>query len=118
MPWINEKDCVICGICVEKCPVGAILLENEKVRIEMSKCIRCGICHQVCPQDAVKHDSEKVGELIEANVQTAQRNRAACKKHLGNKEGEECLERTIKHFKREQKIAEETVKRLQALVNN
>lgn len=119
MPWINEKDCVVCGICVEKCPVDAILLENENVRIEMSKCIRCGICHQICPQDAVKHDSEKIPDEVKNNVQKTKEFMNACVKYLNNStEANKCLSRMIKHFNKEKVVAEKTLSELEKLKNN
>jgi len=59
MPWVDEKMCVGCGICVEECPVGAISMKNGKAIIDMEKCIRCKKCHEVCPQKAIKHDKER-----------------------------------------------------------
>jgi len=28
MPWIETEDCSGCGICVSKCPVGTIYLQE------------------------------------------------------------------------------------------
>ena len=45
MPWIDEKSCTGCGICVDECPVDTISMEDEKAKIDMENCIRCGVCH-------------------------------------------------------------------------
>ena len=57
MPWINTDKCTGCSICVDECPVDAIMMVDEKAMINMDECIRCGTCHEVCPNEAVRHDS-------------------------------------------------------------
>ncbi len=50
---IPEK-CKRCGLCVKKCPAGAIPGNiKEGYKIEPEKCIRCGKCFDVCKFDAV-----------------------------------------------------------------
>jgi len=34
--------CIGCGICVEECPVDAIVMEDEMAEIYMNDCIHCG----------------------------------------------------------------------------
>ena len=113
MPWINEENCIACGICVEKCPVKAISMQAEKAKINMQECIRCGTCHSVCPQKAVGHDSEKIPELIKINVEMTKKNMGLCVKYLGETgEGKKCLERMKKHFNKEKVVAEKTLEEL------
>ena len=53
---IDEKECIKCGICVSKCPEGAITevveyvegLEIHNTSIDPDKCNDCGICVQRC----------------------------------------------------------------------
>ena len=114
MPWIDKEICTGCEICIGKCPVYTIRMVDSKADIEMNGCIRCGVCHDICDLDAVKHDSEKVDEWIEEKVQVAKRNRDLCEKLLGSpQDGKECLERTIKSYKREIHIAQKTVEKLE-----
>jgi len=80
MPWIDKNKCVGCGICVEECPVDAILMENEVAEINMNDCIRCGKCHDVCPEEAVRHDSEKIPDEVKANVEKTKNFMDACAK--------------------------------------
>lgn len=116
MPWIDNSKCIGCGICVEKCSVAAILMENEKARIEMDKCIRCGTCHDVCPEEAVRHDGEKISEDIKANVEMTKKCMEDCAKYLGDvKEKNKCLERMKKHFNKEKIVAEKTLEELEKL---
>ena len=109
MPWVNQDDCVACGVCVEECPVGAISIVNETALIGDEECIRCGRCHDVCPEDAVRHDSERIPQLIEANLDWTRR----LLRHFHTpKEKRELIERLKRHFAKEKKVAEETIGRL------
>ncbi len=52
---IIEPDvCTACGLCIEKCPVGAIkLAESGKAAVNQDLCIGCGVCAMSCPSDAI-----------------------------------------------------------------
>jgi len=116
MPWVDNEKCVGCGICIEKCPVGAISMVNEKARINMKECIHCGICHSVCPQEAVEHDSEKIPDDVKENVEMTKSFMEACAKFLGEeKEKWKCLERMKRHFNKEKIVAEKTLEELETL---
>ena len=117
VPWIDEDECVGCGVCLEECPVDTISMVNEKAEVNMGNCIHCGLCHEVCPQNAVRHDSEKIPGEVEANIAKTKEFMNACAKHLGNeKEKQKCLNRMVKHFNKEKIVAEKTLKELQTLI--
>jgi len=119
MPWVDEEKCTGCNVCVEKCPVKAISMEDEKAKINMEECIHCGTCHSVCPQEAVRHDNEKIPEEIKANVGMTKNFMEACVKHLGDdKQGQKCLNRMIKYFNKEKIVTEKTLEELEKLKNN
>ncbi len=109
MPWIDKDKCTGCGICINTCPVGAISMKQGKAEVDMEECIRCGKCHDVCPQEAVKHDKEKIPIEVEENIKKT-------KKLMENFETEEekkaFLERMIKHFNKEIKVAEKTIEKI------
>jgi len=118
MPWIDDSRCTGCGVCVEECPIGAIVMEDSSAEIRMADCIRCGICHDVCAAEAVRHDSEKIPESVKINVEMTDKYMEACAEYLGNdNEKNKCLNRMIKHFNKERIIAEKTLERLEELKN-
>lgn len=46
-----DESCVSCGLCAEKCPVGAIPMEEPGKTLD-NVCINCMRCVQVCPVQA------------------------------------------------------------------
>lgn len=56
-PYIVEKDCIRCGICVDACPVDgkALVLNKPNAPVyDYKKCIACFCCQEMCPQKAIK----------------------------------------------------------------
>ncbi len=49
---IDEEDCTACEACVDRCPVGAIAVE-EAANVDRRKCLGCGLCAGVCPTEAI-----------------------------------------------------------------
>ena len=116
MPWVNEDLCVGCSVCVDDCPVGAITLkDDQKAIINEDECIRCGRCHDVCSQEAVRHDSERIPQEVEANIKKTK----GLLKHFETPDQQQSfLERMVRYFKKEQKVAGLTVDQLTAIKAN
>lgn len=53
------RKCKSCGLCVEKCPAGAIPVENPK-ETDSDACIGCMRCVQICPNKARSVSSVKL----------------------------------------------------------
>lgn len=51
---VNEKDCISCKTCVDRCHFGAMTTNNGKVFFSPEKCFGCGLCISTCPQDAIE----------------------------------------------------------------
>jgi len=112
MPWVEKTMCIGCGVCVDECPVDAVSMSDQTASIDDLLCIRCGRCHDVCPQEAVRHDSERIPQEIEANIDWTTR----LLDHFHTAEEKRGLiERMVRYFAKERKVAEQTIERLETL---
>lgn len=112
MPWVDESKCTGCGLCAKECPTNAISMKKGKAGIDMDECIRCGKCHDVCPQEAVRHDSEKIPLEIEENME---KTRELMENFGSDEEKKAFLERMIRHYSKERKVAEKSIEKIKHL---
>ncbi|MEA4832412.1 Electron transport complex subunit RsxB [bioreactor metagenome] len=59
---IDDKKCIKCGLCKEKCRFAAIY-DAEGFTVDPFACEGCGVCAAVCPADAVSMKPAVAGEL-------------------------------------------------------
>lgn len=59
------KRCKGCGVCIEKCPVGALSFSTNLgvyatpiPEVDLEKCIACGNCRLFCPDGAIMVNKE------------------------------------------------------------
>ncbi len=64
--------CLRCGLCIDRCPAGAIVagekvvvdgMTLQPVRIDPAKCTDCGVCVSIeywCPASAIARDTGPV----------------------------------------------------------
>jgi electron transport complex protein RnfB len=45
----NPETCEGCGICVDRCQMEALRIENDRVDLDVDRCIGCGLCVSTCP---------------------------------------------------------------------
>ena len=50
----NEDLCDGCSICIERCPMDALSLENFKSTVDLNRCIGCGLCVTTCPTESLQ----------------------------------------------------------------
>ncbi len=65
-PATND-DCINCGLCAKRCPMGAISFDNYK-EVTLEKCVRCCSCIKRCPKNAKAINHEMYGKMKEALV--------------------------------------------------
>ncbi|MDD1743964.1 MAG: phosphoadenosine phosphosulfate reductase family protein [Methanomassiliicoccales archaeon] len=46
---VKAEECVGCGVCIARCNEGALMLEQGRIRIVVSRCVHCGGCIEPCP---------------------------------------------------------------------
>ncbi len=44
----NLETCIGCGTCVERCPMGVAIVEDEHSVVNQAICIGCGLCTSTC----------------------------------------------------------------------
>jgi heterodisulfide reductase subunit A-like polyferredoxin len=49
---VDEEKCTACEECVERCPVGAVHVDDISV-VDRDRCLGCGLCAGVCPGGAI-----------------------------------------------------------------
>ena len=55
-PFIAAYDpekCLACGVCVDRCQMDAIALEEDGIILDHKRCIGCGLCVSTCPGEAL-----------------------------------------------------------------
>ena len=63
-PVVNQALCVLCGVCKNDCPRGAISEKNDVLTIDYRNCIRCFCCQEFCPKGAITVDKGCLLRLI------------------------------------------------------
>ncbi|RPF47450.1 PAS domain S-box-containing protein [Hydrogenoanaerobacterium saccharovorans] len=65
---LNPTNCQNCYKCIRECPIKAIAFKDGRAKIIDKECILCGICVQCCPQNAkyIRNDVDAVKALIES----------------------------------------------------
>lgn len=61
--WHFRNKCIDCGMCIMKCPEGALSRKSDAgtgIIIDHTKCNRCGICVDHCPADALALDGKRM----------------------------------------------------------
>ena len=51
---VEEELCTGCSICVNRCQMEAIHIENKKAIIDLNRCIGCGLCVTTCKTEALR----------------------------------------------------------------
>jgi formate hydrogenlyase subunit 6/NADH:ubiquinone oxidoreductase subunit I len=51
----TKDTCVYCGVCVKRCPTGALQVNRAKKEwiIDRLRCINCNCCVEICPKKSL-----------------------------------------------------------------
>lgn len=58
--WILNNTCIGCKSCVEACPVDALTMTENGIKVDRNLCNGCFECAEICPSKSI----EKLGEDI------------------------------------------------------
>ncbi len=50
---VDGELCTGCEICLDRCQMEAIRMEDEKAAIDLDRCVGCGLCVTTCPTEAL-----------------------------------------------------------------
>ena len=56
---VDMSACILCGICMKKCPTDAITVDRAQNTwsIQRMRCIQCSCCEEVCPKKCITNES-------------------------------------------------------------
>ena len=69
---VDADNCTGCEICVDRCQVGAMSMNDGTAAVDLGRCIGCGLCVTGCPSDAAALKRKPDSDIV-----TPPRDRAA-----------------------------------------
>jgi Na+-translocating ferredoxin:NAD+ oxidoreductase subunit B len=53
---IDPELCTGCGLCEERCQVGALKLDEARqmMVVDLARCLGCGLCVEACPEGVIE----------------------------------------------------------------
>lgn len=64
IPLIDRKVCNACGVCVQACRFGALLVSNGMLHFFPERCHSCGACYMSCKKRAVCPAPLQIGTVL------------------------------------------------------
>ena len=61
---IDAEQCTACGLCEQRCQVGAISGQDDGFIVDAKRCIGCGLCVTGCPSGAAMLHPKPSAEII------------------------------------------------------
>jgi len=60
---VKADTCDGCGICIDRCQMEAIGIQDEVAEVKRDRCLGCGLCVSTCPSESI-HLVKKEQELV------------------------------------------------------
>jgi NAD-dependent dihydropyrimidine dehydrogenase PreA subunit len=51
--FVESENCTGCGVCIDRCQMDAVSLNDDTAVIDYNRCIGCGLCVTTCPVEAI-----------------------------------------------------------------
>ncbi|MEW6670515.1 MAG: mercury methylation ferredoxin HgcB [Thermodesulfobacteriota bacterium] len=76
---LEKEKCVGCGICIEVCPQGVIVMSNRTAHLaNRDDCMECGACARNCPTEAITVEAGVGCAAAVINSALGRKNDACC----------------------------------------
>lgn len=79
---LDVEKCTGCGVCVKRCQMDALVMQEDKSNLNLDRCIGCGLCVAICKPGALTLVEKKGKSLAKAS-----RNDVALAIHMGRSRG-------------------------------
>jgi len=60
---LDESLCDQCDLCIERCPMNAITVQEDKLVLNRERCIGCGLCSTACPTEAITLKMKPIDQI-------------------------------------------------------
>ena len=64
----EPETCEGCGVCVDRCQMDALTLEDDHVVLNSTRCIGCGLCVSTCPTGSLTLMRKPASEQIKVPI--------------------------------------------------
>ncbi len=62
------ENCEGCGVCVDRCQMQALTLEDDHVVLDSNRCIGCGLCVSTCPTGTLTLERKPASKQIKVPI--------------------------------------------------
>jgi ferredoxin len=61
---VDPEECNACEMCVDRCQIHAIELEDDVATIDKHECIGCALCISSCPTESISLERKSPDEAV------------------------------------------------------
>jgi len=51
---VDQESCDLCETCIDRCPMDAFSISDNKIERDAQLCIGCGLCVSTCPSESLR----------------------------------------------------------------